>query len=50
MFPENEKVHKMKTSKEKYEVQFANIDGFKNSTVIYMQTLLTSENSSTKMH
>ena len=46
MFPENDKSHVMKTrNKEKYEVEFAHTDRFKNSPIIYMQNLLNSENS-----
>ena len=41
MFPEAQKIHSMETrSTEKYIVNFAHTDRFKNSPVLYMQRLL----------
>ena len=41
MFPENKKSHVMNTrQKEKFKVEFANTQRFKNSAIIYMQNLL----------
>ena len=41
MFPENIKSHKMDTRvKEKFKVDFAHTQRFKNSAIIYMQNLL----------
>ena len=41
MFPENKKSHVMNTrQKEKFKIEFANTQRFKNSAIIYMQNLL----------
>ena len=46
MFPENTKNHNMKTRKnEKFIVDFANTERLKNSSKIYMQTLLNKMQS-----
>ena len=41
MFPENQKIHKMITRKqEKFQVDHANTERFRNSPIIYMQNIL----------
>ena len=41
MFPESKKIHKMEIRQsEKYQVQHANTERLKKSSVIYMQKLL----------
>ena len=43
LFPKNEKNHNMLTRfTEKYEVNFANTEGLRNSPIIYMQRLLNA--------
>jgi len=43
LFPEKQKLHSMNTRhSEKYEVLFANTERMKNSSIIYMQNLLNS--------
>ena len=47
MFPENKKTHQMETRvPEKYEVQHANNERLKNSSIIYMQNLLNIHENS----
>ena len=50
IFPENKKVHTMKTrNSERYKVEHANTERFKNSAIIYMQNLL-NENELKTFH
>ena len=49
LLPTNNKKHKMETRAiEKYEVQFANTDRMKNSSIITMQNLLNANNNKEK--
>ena len=49
LFPINDKKHKMKTrTKEKYKVEFANTERYKNSSVITMQKMLNDDAKSGK--
>ena len=49
MFPVNMKQHQMKTrDEEKFEVQHANTERFKNSSIIYMQNLLNQHEQNQK--
>ena len=44
LFPENDKTHRMKTrAVEKYRVQHANTERFKNSSIIAMQKMLNHD-------
>ena len=44
LFPENDKIHKMKTrAVEKYKVQHANTERFKKSSIIAMQIMLNHD-------
>ena len=44
MFPVNKKDHKMETRRpDKYEVQHANTERFRKSSIIYMQHLLNED-------
>ena len=44
LFPENDKIHKMKTrAVEKYKVQHANTERFKKSSIIAMQKMLNHD-------
>ena len=46
MFPLNEKQHKLLTRKpEKYKVEYARLERFKKSPIIYMQKLLNEDKS-----
>ena len=50
IFPKNKKVHTMKTSNsERYKVEHANTERFKNTAIIYMQNLL-NENELKTFH
>ena len=44
LFPENDKIHKMKTrAVEKYKVQHANTERLKKSSIIAMQKMLNHD-------